>query len=311
MHNLVRFYNQNRKSIWRTILIIIAIIIFIRLLNYFTVKNSEVRSNTDGLKESNETNILQGSTYTSKKSAVSGTTIQKSKLNHIQELFDSFFDSCNNHNIENAYNMLTDDCKEVVYPTIESFEENYYNNLFEGNKKIYSFINWHENTYYITLKDDILTSGKINSNDNIKNDYITVVDDKLNIRSFIGKSQIEKNKVDKNIEMKVENKSTFMDYEIYNITITNKSDKTICLTSGENSDDIYIQDKNKVKYGVVNNEFMNSQMYIDAGSTRNLSFKFYSSYVSDKKITQLVFKKINLNSNNVDVADMYEYSISL
>ena len=312
MHNLVRYYNQNRKSIWRTILIIIAILILIRLLNYLTIKNDEKKKNNQNITNTISTNSAsKSSKYTSNKSVVKGTTIQKSKLEHVQDLLDEFYDNCNNKNLQDAYNLLTDECKELVYPTLESFQKNYYNNMFEGTTKIYSFENWHDDTYYITIKDDILSTGKTNTSDNIKNDYITVVDDKLNIKSYVGRTGIDKKNNSKNITINVVSKDTFMDYEIYNLTIKNDSDNTICLTSAELSKDVYIQDKNDVKYGVVNNEIVDSQMYIKPGSTRSLNFKFYSTYVSDKKIKKLVFKSLNLDSDNKDDKNLYEYTINL
>lgn len=312
MQNLIRFYNQNRKSIWRTILIIIAILLFIRLLNYLTVKNDEKKQNSQEVANTTSTNSTSKDlTYTSNKSAVKGTTIQKSKLEHAQDLLDEFFNNCNNQNLEEAYNLLTDECKEFVYPTFESFQKNYYDNVFEGTTKLYSFENWHDNTYYITIKDDILFTGKTNTSDNVKNDYITVIDDKLNIKSYVGRTKIDKENNSKNITIKIDSKDIFMDYEIYNLTIKNDSDNTICLTSAESSKDVYIQDKNDVKYGIMNNEIADSQMYIKPGSTRSLSFKFYSSYVSDRKIKKLVFKNLNLDSDNKDAKSLYEYTIDL
>ena len=312
MHNLIRYYNQNRRKVWLVIVIIIASYSLIRLLNYFTIINNEKRQQSTGnVQAEKSTNSYEkNSTYTTNKSAVSGITVQSGKLEQVQKLLDSFIDNCNNRNLEEAYSLLTDECKEEVYPSLDAFKENYYNNMFEGKTKIYSFQNWHDNTYYITLMEDILSTGKINVSDNEKHDYITVVGDKLNIRSFIGNYEMGKENTDKGITIKIRNKQTFIDYEIYSLNIKNDSDKTICLTQGEDSNDIYIQDKNNVKYGVVNNEIINSQMYIKPGTSRNLSFKFYSSYVSDKKIQRLVFKKLNLDTEEVEQGNIYEYKIN-
>ena len=41
MHNLKRFYDQNRKGIWMAIIIIASIFILLQLLNYFAKKNNE------------------------------------------------------------------------------------------------------------------------------------------------------------------------------------------------------------------------------------------------------------------------------
>ena len=57
--------------------------------------------------------------------------------------------------------MLTDKCKELVYPSLKSFKLNYYDNVFKGEKKAYSFENWFGNTYYVKLTSDALSTGKV------------------------------------------------------------------------------------------------------------------------------------------------------
>lgn len=313
MYNLIRYYNQNRRKVWTAIAIIIAIMLFIRLLNYFTIiSNERDNKNREAIDTTlNTSKAEEDIKYTSNKSAVKGSMVQNSRLEYVQNLLDSFIDNCNSNHLEEAYNMLTDECKDIVYPTLEAFKKNYYNNMFEGEKKIYSFENWYGDTYYLTLKEDILATGMSKASQNVKNDYITVVGDKLNIRSFIGSSELGKENTDKDITVIVKEKQTFMDYEIYNLNVKNDSDKTICLTLGDDSNDIYIQDKNNVKYGVVNNEIVNSKMSIEPGNSEDLSFKFYSSYISDKKIQRMVLKKLNLDAKDFERNNIYEYIIIL
>ena len=45
MYKLIRFYNQNRRKILMTILIIVFILGIIQLLNYFTKINKEQQEN--------------------------------------------------------------------------------------------------------------------------------------------------------------------------------------------------------------------------------------------------------------------------
>ncbi len=105
-----------------------------------------------------------------------------------------------------------------------------------------------------------------------------------------------KTKESKNIIVRVDSKDTFMDYEIYNITIKNNNDSAICLTDTKSTNDIYIKDANDVKYGVYNHELLKNKMTIEPGYTTKLSFKFYSSYISNKEIKSLTFKNIDMNN---------------
>ena len=311
--NIIRFYNQNRRYIWRVATIILAIFILIQLLNYLTIKkNEKIISEMDTKKtENNTSNYSTDSKYTSNKSVVNNRNVNKNKMESTQEVLDKFFSNCNNQKLQEAYDLLTDECKELVYPSLDSFKTNYYNNMFGGKIKNYSFENWYDNTYYITINEDILSTGKFNSDEDKLNDYVTIVGDKLNINTYVGREKIDKEVTRNDIQMIVNTKDTFMNYEIYNITVKNNSSNTICITTADDSDDVYIQDENNVKYGVYNHEIIASKMIIPTGSSRNLSFKFYSSYISTKKISRLVFKNLILdNSNNKKKENIYEYRIN-
>lgn len=312
MNRFIRYYNQNRKKIWMAIGIVIALFILLKLINYISILNNQEKINNRSNEEKKNTNsISTNSTYTSTKSGVTGAKIQTSQLNNAQEVLDKFYVNCNNQNVEEAYNMLTDECKELVYPSLESFQNNYYNNVFQGKKKNYYFENWRDNTYLVTVKEDILSTGKTNSDDDKINDYVTIVDDKLNINKYIGRTLINKTQENKDIKMTVNSKDTFMDYEIYNLTIKNESNKEICLTSTQDSNEVYLQDSNKVKYGVYNHELLESRMIVNAGGSKNLSFKFYSAYVSNKNIDRLVFKNLFLDNRDRGNEDnIYEYNIN-
>ena len=234
--------------------------------------------------------------YSSDKSSIDGSSVSKSNLENAQNVFDNFFNACNNQKYEEAYNLLTDKCKELVYPSLKSFKLNYYDNVFKGEKKAYSFENWFGNTYYVKLTSDALSTGKVTSEKDAKYDYITIEDNKLNISTYIGSKEINKTKESKNIIVRVDSKDTFMDYEIYNITIKNNNDSAICLTDTKSTNDIYIKDANDVKYGVYNHELLKNKMTIEPGYTTKLSFKFYSSYISNKEIKSLTFKNIDMNN---------------
>ena len=75
MYNLIRFYNQNRKKIFKIILIIVLIIAGIQLLNYFakrgsSSKNDNIMVNAD----------YYGKEVVSDKSAISGNSVPNKKL---------------------------------------------------------------------------------------------------------------------------------------------------------------------------------------------------------------------------------------
>ena len=54
MHRLIRFYNQNRKDIWKVIGIIVIIIIVLQLLNYSAKKTKQEKINNNADQSTNQ-----------------------------------------------------------------------------------------------------------------------------------------------------------------------------------------------------------------------------------------------------------------
>ena len=309
MNRLIRFYNQNRKKIWKIIVILLAFLILLRFCNYLAKKNNEKieiesEQNNNELQQ-DENEVL----YSSSKSGVTGSEVSKTQLEKTQSILSEFYDACNNKELEKAYNMLTDECKEMLYSSLDIFQSNYYNYVFNGEKKNYNFENWNGNTYYITLKGDALTTGKVESKEEALHDYVTIVNDKLNISTYIGRTRIDKQSTRQDVKITVISKDTFMDYETYNVRITNNSNNTICLTTGQASSDVYIQDNKEVKYGVYNHELIPSKMIINSKISTSLAFKFYNSYASTKKINRLCFESFNFNYQKDGEEDIKQFNV--
>ena len=298
MYNLIRFYNQNRKKIFKVILIIASIIGLIQLLNYFSGKNINIKN------ESNITNDFNyiSSSVMSNKSEISGDTIPKSQLAKASNIIDNFINYCNNGEIEEAYNLLSQDCKNEIYTTLELFKNTYYTQIFNGEKKIYTMQNWMGDTYSVRIKEDILATGKVQ--DSALQDYITIVEEdneeKLNINNYIGKKQINETTENENMSITVISKNTYMDYEVYNIQVENNSNKDILLDDKQSTTTIYLEDNNNIKYAAQSYELLNEDLLINEGYTKNLSIKFTNSYSLSRKINYLTFSKIILDNKEYE-----------
>ena len=128
MHNIMRFIRQNKKQIIRIAVIAAFLFLILQILNYLTENNKNINVNNN--KEQSVYEKTNG-TVVSDKSMVSGGKVSTSTMQSVNDIIKEFVENCNNQKIEEAYNMLTDECKEVLYPDIETFENNYYNNLFK------------------------------------------------------------------------------------------------------------------------------------------------------------------------------------
>ena len=211
MNNLRRLYNQNRKGIWWVIIIIAFFLIILQVTNYFVGK-----ANKEKIEENETNNTINVNSESNEqvqintdKSVLTGEGLSKTKLNNEVGTIKQFLENCKNQKLEEAYNMLTDECKEEMYASVKDFREFYYENVFESERVSFEVENWNRDTYKVDIIPDMLSTGKSN-NGIVKQDYITVkkVNDeyRLNINNYIGRREINKNKEEKDeIEKQIAN----------------------------------------------------------------------------------------------------------
>ncbi len=312
--NLRRYYNQNRKKIWGIVIIIVSAFIFLQLVNYIYKINMEKKSTvniSDNITARTNTNTT---TLTTNESVVTGNSVSSNQLQNDTTIIDNFISYCNNKELQQAYDLLTQECKTQMYTTLEVFEQAYYNDVFAGKSKNCSIENWVNNTYKVKIMDDILATGR-SSNGYSKQDYMTIVkvDDgyKLNINNYIGYTSINETTQQDNISMNVVSKNTYMDYEQYTIRVTNNTEGTILLDSRTNAKTLYLQDSKEVQYSSYSHELTEPMLTVSSGQTKEVTIKFYSSYVSTKKIEYIVFSNLILSLYDGQLAEKIEFKASV
>ena len=295
MYKLIRFYNQNRGKIIKIILIIVFVIAIIQLLNFFTKQDNKNKTTNNNVNINNSTYSKE---VVTDKSAITGETISESKLKKASEIINDFLNYCNDGNYNEAYDVLTDECKDEMYPTIDDFKKIYYDNTFGGEKKSFTIENWMDNTYHVNISENSLATGKI-SEDNTKQDYITVIEKdktyKLNINNYIGRKSLNKVTEIKKIKFTIQSVDTYMDYQTYNIQVENNTDNTILLDTGENTKSLYLLDSNRMKYYFYNNELIKEKLKIQGKYITTIKIKFNNSYSSSRTIKKMIFSNVILN----------------
>lgn len=303
MNRFMRWYNQNRKTVWKLIGIIVIVIIVIQLINhYYKVKNEE-ELNNNSQTQNTTTNSSINSNYNNvrvddKNSVLSGSEISSSQEEQIK-VIDTFVDYCNKGDVESAYQLLTDECKQEMYPQLDNFVNSYYNETFANSEKDASVENWTGNIYKVQIHDNMLATGKY-SKETTKQDYITIIETedeqyRLNINGYIERDEINKSKEDKQIKMTVKYADTYMDYAKYTIEITNNSNQTISLDDRANVESMYIRDDNGNHYPAYTHEINSAELQVSPRETKEVTIKYYSKYGSTKDINRLVFSKMILN----------------
>lgn len=293
--NLIRYYNQNRKKLWGILIIIASAFLLLQMVNYFYKINNEkaiaVKNITTEEKPNKETTLMTN------QSVVTGENIDSKHLQDSTTIIDNFISYCNHKELEKAYNLLTDECRTQMYETVEMFEKAYYDNVFKGESKNCTVENWIGNTFKIKVTEDILSTGKTN-NGYSKQDYITVkkVDGeyKLNINNYIGYMPINKQTNQNDISMEVVSKNTYMEYEEYTIKVTNQTENAILLDRRLDAKTLALQDSKGVLYSSYSHELTEPMLTVLTGQTKEITIKFYSTYVSTKDIKYIVFSDVSL-----------------
>ena len=316
MHNLRKFYYQNKEKMWKVILIVALVLGLIYLLSSFAIElnNSKIVSTTtNNTYYYNENN----DTYISGTSAVYGESITKTEADKINNTISQFIEYCKNQKFTEAYNMLTEDCKQDRYNTLEKFTEQYAKVKF-NLEQTYEIKKWESNTYQVEISEDILATGNVNNNQK-GIEYITIDNqNNLNINGFIGKRSINKEKTENDVRIKLVDKQVYMDYEIYNFEIENLSNKTIKLDSLENTGTIYLTNRSENKFKAYMHEILDEEITIGAKHTFNISIKFANTYTANRNITGITFENLILDyseyqksTNKEEFEGICEFKIDL
>lgn len=292
MNNVVRYYNQNRREIFIIIVIILLIIVLLRAVDYKLaqnkkkeVNNEQVNVMTEDINKNDKKSIISG-----KKNEVSG--------NEDIKIIKKFIQYCNDGDTQCAYDLLSDDCKKEVFPKIEYFVNNYYNNNFKMSQ-IANIKNWINTTYKVDLKENNIYTG--NTDGASIQDFITVVkqanENKLNINNYIGKQSINKENNIHNMDIKVTEKNIYMSDEVYTFEIKNNNNYKVILDNLDTTDGIYISDENKMKYMAYTHELSKERLTLNSKSVITIKIKFANSYISNRKISRVTFSKVIINDD--------------
>ena len=280
--NLRRNLFNNKYNLLGFIIAIILVLFAVKILNNM-VKQENTTTN----------NIAINSTYHPEETIIAGQNVSTKKQETNEEVINKFITFCNNSQINEAYNLLTEECKENVFDnSIERFKNEYIEKNFTSEKK-YSMQSWMNSldatTYKISFYEDMLATGKTGE---ITIQYYTVVNqegtEKLNINGYVGRTQINQEKTVNNITLTILYKDVYMDYVTYRIKAQNNTNNTILLDSKENSKSVYITGNNEVTYRAFMYEIDDVFLTIKPRIYRNFDIKFnkiYSPNIPEEKIT--------------------------
>lgn len=232
----------------------------------------------------------------------------------IEELIEEYVSVCNDGNYQKAFNMLSDDCKKYSFddnvqnfmlhvlekmPTPKKYGIQSYSNIEIGNKKVY--------IYEIKYIDDLMATGLTNSTYAFTSEKITFYRNdnneyEMNVGDFIYHYDIKN--ISENEYLKIDVKDKIVDYstETYSLTITNRSNYTVVIADGVETDEVVLQLPNEVrKREEVLDIILNPQESLDLTMT-------FPKFVDDGDVaSKLVFASVRVmekysGTENVDEA---------
>ena len=296
LNQIIRYFNQNKRKIIIGVAVIAFLIILLITVNSIIGQN-QPQENTDP-NDYTVTDLEKPD-----ESIISDVNLSEETAKINSEIIKSFVEACNNKNYEQAYNLLSAECKEVEYPTLQDFQNDYIKHIME-NSVSYQLELWTVYDGYITYRvtfyeGNLLQNGGIPPEENYV-DYITLLQEeneiKLNINKFVKREEINKSAKDRDIEIIINSRNVYMDYEIYNITFKNYSEKNILINDGQDSNNMFITDQNGNQYISYINEIPLTSLGLKPGFQKILNVKFAKAYNTYREVRYITFQNIILDS---------------
>ncbi len=302
MHKLLRFYNQNRLKIWAILLAIVLGYALLRILNSAIANQNTEENNNE--QETTSNNVV--SYRNESESMVTGGSVSDLYSDEIGAFINQFFTYCVNHEPQRAYEMVSNDTKQLLYQTESLFEKNYYENRFSGNKQ-FSFQSWSRTDglyiYQVRIFDNMLATGQ--TSDNYIEEYVTITVEegsyKLNLNSYLGRKQLNVRDEDDNLSVQVFMVDRYLDYEVYTLNIQNKTSGTILLDTKRKTNSCYVVDSIGNKFEALLYENSDEDLEFSPNEMKTIQIRFSDAYREGLQIKSINFTDI-VNSEEFEQA---------
>ena len=293
---LRNFIKRNRKII----IIVLLLWLLVMVINQF-LKNYSFQD-------------FERTTYNEHQAIMdTGETVPQRLEQPINETIDTYFNYCNNKQYEEAYQMVSDDCKRIYFPTLEDFKK-YVDIVFDENKIYYlqNFSNYNGTYIYrMRIMEDLMATGLTNK-DNLyfyeEKIALKEEDDKisLSLRQYITSENIEEIYEDDYVKITIKSKDVFYEQEIYNIEVKNKTSKTVVLADTQESNEIILQVGSEMRGTDVDNLYV----VIYPEETQEYSLAFTKFYDEENLPAGLIFNAVRILNQYSGFEELKDYELN-
>lgn len=252
--------------------------------------------------------------YNPKTPIVSGSNVSTSTYNKTEDIINKYIEFCNNKNYEEAYNLITDDCKEVKFSNnIDEFKS-YVDYIFD-EKKVASIQNYSNKdktyVYKVTISEDIMATGRNEEYLQYNEMIVAYKDDltKISLGGFIKKEELDYMNQDEYLRIWLEEKYTYYDKVTYKIKLKNLSVYPIVIVNQSEKGEVILslQGDNR---SMILDSYKNNDMIVYAGGTREFDISFNKYYDESRKETSLTLNKIRVLQEYTGISDKWEEELS-
>lgn len=284
--NFIRKHKDKIKDLSQKI-IMVAMGVFIATIILSGLSNIEDSQTDDDI----------SNVYKPTDTVIKGSNVSEEQYKEDSNLVNTFLEFCNNGKIEEAYNLISDECKEERYSTIQEFKQHYYESIF-NKKRQCNLQAWISNSKYTVYKvrytNNMLGTGTYDEND-VYQDYITLNKngdtEKISIGSFVDSEECNIITKTNEIEATVVSKKTYISDEEYEIYIKNNTDKTILLDNLKTNTNVLLEG-NGIEYGAYVNKLYISTLKIEPGKIQRVIIRFIKSLGSDNNSETIQFLNV-------------------
>lgn len=230
----------------------------------------------------------------------SSSSVPKSMQNSIEEMLEQYIGYCNEGNYQKAFNMLSEDCRQYEYDNnVEKFMDhvlvkmpapkhyaiqNYSNTKYDG-KNIY--------IYEIKYTDDLLATGLTNSTYSFTSEKIAFCREDSEILMSVGEyiyhTDVKSISENEYLKIDVIDKTVSYDSEVYEVKLTNRSNYTVVVADGMESEEIVLALSNETR-----NRSSISDIVLEPQQSQTYKFKF-TKFVDDNDTSEnLLFSSIRV-----------------
>lgn len=284
----IDFWKRNKK-IMLICLVVFLVVIVINYILKKLPKEPEAPSNS----------------YTPHVAVITKQEVPEAKREPIESKIDEYFRYCNNKEYENAYNMLSNECKNALFPNLDDFKK-YIDNIFEGKKKVYTLqsysIEGNVYVYQLKITNDYMADG---TSEGYKTypEMITMTEIdgefKLSVKGLIDQGDPHVLAEDDYMKVDIMDVVTEYDKVTYKLKVTNKmDDKYIVIADGTQANEI------KLDLGVRQDDpdIMVSGFIVNPGAFRYQELTFTKFFDNGLEIKGILF-------GSVRILDKYDYSV--